>query len=97
MKAPVHRIDPAAPRHATVVHALKRNAETQGTPAPDAPYDFKEHIRRHEIELLTDALKRCRFNQKKTADFLGLTYHQLRGYLRKYELSDAEGDAEGTD
>ena len=46
---------------------------------------------------LTDALKRCRFNQKKTADFLGLTYHQLRGYLRKYELSDAEGDAEGTD
>ena len=72
-------------------------AETQGTPAPDAPYDFKEHIRRHEIDLLTDALKHCRYNQKKTADFLGLTYHQLRGYLRKYELSDAEGDAEATD
>jgi long-chain acyl-CoA synthetase len=30
VKAPVYRIDPAAPRHATVIHALKRNAETQG-------------------------------------------------------------------
>jgi len=30
VKPPVYRIDPAAPRHATVIHALKRNAETSG-------------------------------------------------------------------
>ena len=30
MTAPVYRLDPAAPRHATVIHALKRNAEVQG-------------------------------------------------------------------
>jgi len=35
-------------------------------------------------------MEQCRFNQKKTADFLGMTYHQLRGYLRKYELTDAD-------
>jgi psp operon transcriptional activator len=57
---------------------------------PADPYDFKEYIQNREIELLTSALEQCRFNQKKTAEFLGLTYHQLRGYLRKYELTDTD-------
>ena len=60
--------------------------------APAEAYDFKEHVQNMEIELLQDALKRCRFNQKKTAEFLGMTYHQLRGYLRKYELTESEED-----
>jgi psp operon transcriptional activator len=54
------------------------------------PYDFKQHILEQEINMLKDALKQCRFNQKKTAQFLGMTYHQLRGYLRKYELTEYE-------
>jgi len=58
--------------------------------APTEAYDFKEHVQNTEIELLQAALKHCRYNQKKTADFLGMTYHQLRGYLRKYELTDSE-------
>ena len=67
------------------------DAEPQSAPeSPDQPYDFKEFIQHKEIELLKSALERCRFNQKKTAEFLGMTYHQLRGYLRKYELTDAE-------
>lgn len=57
---------------------------------PTSPYDFKNHIQQHEIELLQSALEQCRFNQKKTAEFLGMTYHQLRGYLRKYELTDQD-------
>ncbi len=60
--------------------------------APAEAYDFKEHVQNVEIELLQAALKRCRYNQKKTAEFLGMTYHQLRGYLRKYELTDTEED-----
>lgn len=54
------------------------------------PYDFKEHIQAYEIDLLERALEECRFNQKKTAEHLGMTYHQLRGYLRKYEIGDSE-------
>jgi psp operon transcriptional activator len=67
---------------------------TSGTvnSAPTEAYDFKEYVQNTEIELLQAALKRCRFNQKKTAEFLGMTYHQLRGYLRKYELTDSEED-----
>ncbi len=61
----------------------------QGGEAGEA-CDFKEHIQQTEIDLLKAALEQCRFNQKKTAEFLGMTYHQLRGYLRKYELTDSE-------
>jgi len=59
-----------------------------GHAVPTEAYDFKEHIQNTEIDLLQAALKQCRFNQKKTAEFLGMTYHQLRGYLRKYDLTD---------
>lgn len=61
------------------------------TGAPAGPFDFKQHIQDTEVQLLRDALEHCRFNQKKTAERLGMTYHQLRGYLRKYGLTDKEG------
>ena len=61
-----------------------------GISMPRDDYDFKEHIQQLEMTLLKSALQKCRFNQKKTAVFLGMTYHQLRGYLRKYELTDQE-------
>jgi psp operon transcriptional activator len=62
----------------------------RSTASPEVPYDFKEHIQKMEVGLLLSALKQCRHNQKKTAEFLGITYHQLRGYLRKYELTDSD-------
>ena len=64
------------------------SATGHGGGAPTEAYDFKEHVQNTEIDLLQAALKQCRFNQKKTAEFLGMTYHQLRGYLRKYQLTD---------
>ena len=57
---------------------------------PDTPYDFKQAIQDEEIRRIKNAMEQCRFNQKKTAEFLGMTYHQLRGYLRKYELTEHE-------
>ncbi len=69
------------------------NAEEQASErvhSPAGPYDFKQHVQDMEMQLLRDALERCRFNQKKTAEYLGMTYHQLRGYLRKYDLTDKE-------
>lgn len=60
------------------------------TESPSEPYDFKQHIQQQEIALIKEALQSCKFNQKKTAEHLGMTYHQLRGYLRKYEINDSE-------
>ena len=36
------------------------------------------------------AMEQARHNQRKAAELLGLTYHQLRGYLKKYELLKKE-------
>ncbi|MBN2310634.1 MAG: phage shock protein operon transcriptional activator [Candidatus Hydrogenedentes bacterium] len=45
---------------------------------------FEAAVREVEIGLLRDALIRTRFNQRKAAESLGLTYHQFRGLFRKY-------------
>lgn len=52
----------------------------------DFPIDFKNSVREYEISLINEALAKSQFNQRKTAELLGVTYHQLRGYLKKYHL-----------
>lgn len=52
------------------------------------PIDFKSTVHDFEISLIEAALAESQYNQKKTADALGVTYHQLRGYLKKYDLLD---------
>ena len=56
------------------------------------PVSLKELSHSYEIDLITSALASCQFNQKKTAQALKLTYHQLRGYLKKYNLLDTQHD-----
>ncbi len=53
------------------------------------PLDLKQSMQDMEIGILQDALEYAQFNQKKTAEMLGLTYHQLRGYLKKYKLLES--------
>ncbi len=72
-----------------------------GQPAPMADYvapppppagemsdagDFKSRVARFEREVLTKALAANRFNQRQTADALGLSYDQLRHALRRHDL-----------
>ena len=65
--------------------------------APHFPIDLKQRSQDYEIELIQAALKHSQFNQKKTAEKLSLTYHQLRGYLKKYNLLDSSGNGEDDD
>ena len=46
----------------------------------------KQQVQDYEIRLLREALALAQFNQRRAAKLLDLTYDQLRGYLRKYEL-----------
>lgn len=73
---------------ASVTNGAAQAATSHGFPMPDfkAPCDFKELSQEFEVRIINDALAECQFNQKKTAELLGLTYHQLRGYLKKYQL-----------
>lgn len=69
------------------------SAPDQASAAPSFPLDFKAHIAAQEIALVQQALEEARFNQRKAAKLLQLSYDQLRGLLRKYELNpNAEED-----
>ncbi len=73
----------------TVSGAEPPAASSEQIPRPDfsnGVIDFKEVTAKFEQEVLQCALQCAQFNQKKTAELLGLTYHQLRGYLKKYQL-----------
>lgn len=56
-------------------------------PAALLPTDLPARLLDLERELVEAALERARFNQKVAANLLGLSYHQLRGRLRKLDIS----------
>ncbi len=59
--------------------------------APALPLDFKQETAEHEKTLIRAALTEAKYNQRKAADLLSVTYHQLRGYLKKYDLLKEPG------
>ena len=63
-----------------------RAESPSATPDITLPVDLKEQTQRFEIELINKAMSQARHHQKSAAELLGVTYHQLRGYLKKYEL-----------
>ncbi|GIU10510.1 MULTISPECIES: phage shock protein operon transcriptional activator [unclassified Shewanella] len=71
---------------------VSANISTSNSAATDMgvsfPIDFKTHCEQGEVRILKQALEAGQFNQKKTAELLGLSYHQLRGILKKYNLLD---------
>lgn len=66
-------------------------AKPESPPEPDTPaegpVDFQKTIAELEQRLLSKALADNSGHQKKAAGALGLSYHQMRGLLRKYNLS----------
>ncbi|MCM2680020.1 phage shock protein operon transcriptional activator [Echinimonas agarilytica] len=81
---------------------ITRTQDRQGTATesslintgPSYPYSLKQHLQDYETELLNTALEQHQFNQKKTAESLSLTYHQLRGIMKKYNLLDGTSASE---
>lgn len=65
----------------TRVEAAKPAAEV-----PPGGCDFRQLVQDYETGLLRSALEQCQYNQRKAATLLGMSYDQLRGYLRKYDL-----------
>ncbi|HEX2139542.1 MAG TPA: phage shock protein operon transcriptional activator [Woeseiaceae bacterium] len=65
-------------------------AAASGPPhAPLLPTDLTERVKETEKSLLQAGLRKARFNQRVAADLLGLTYHQLRGKMKKHGLDRA--------
>jgi psp operon transcriptional activator len=81
---PVPQIAEAAAPHeeAAPLHAVP------SAPVP-ATNDFRGAVTAYERELLEEALRRNRFNQRATASALGLSYDQLRHALKRHKLQDS--------
>ena len=88
----IHKLefDPFASPYRPLTRPAAKVDSEEKTPGPTeslaVPEHFKAHIRQYESKLLKAALERHRYNQRNTASALGLSYDQLRGYLRNYEL-----------
>ncbi|MES0874263.1 phage shock protein operon transcriptional activator [Sinimarinibacterium thermocellulolyticum] len=64
-------------------------ATAKAPAAPQLPLDLQAEVAAFEMRLLKQALADGRYNQKRAAELLGLSYHQFRGMLRKYKLLEA--------
>jgi len=76
-----------APQAKTAEQGIKQGAHFIKA-TTQFPVSLKSLSQDYEVELLKAALVHSQYNQKKTAQALELTYHQLRGYLKKYNLLD---------
>ena len=86
-------------------HAVTKRSEQVEAPLPAAalpveepviacetgPSDFKSRVARFERELLAASLAEHRFNQRATAEALGLSYDQFRHALRRHDLIGSIG------
>ena len=89
-----------APRPVTVALAAGApvaSPTSQAAPPASAESeagDFAARTRQFEARLLREAMEASRYNQRTAARRLGLTYYQLRHYLKVHELLGQKPDAE---
>jgi psp operon transcriptional activator len=62
-------------------------APTMSNTHTDKPRNFQTQVQQLEINLLRTALAENGHNQRRAADALGLSYNQIRGMVRKYNLT----------
>lgn len=73
------RLDPFASE-------FRPHTQTTTRQQPDWPIDLKAHCEEIEIKLIQQALIKSQYKQTHAAQLLGLSYHQLRAYLKKYSI-----------
>ena len=67
------------------------SSDTKAVPTDHADLmakPLKEAVWELKVRMLEKALVKAKFNQKKAAQLLGLTYHQFRGLYRHYRKND---------
>ncbi|MGV7961410.1 phage shock protein operon transcriptional activator [Photorhabdus tasmaniensis] len=69
---------------------VDNNNDSSLPPLPSLPVNLKQWQHDSERQLIELSLKANRFNQRKAAEKLGLTYHQLRGLIKKHNISTSD-------
>ena len=79
---------PPDPREPTQPPSPGHSTTPSSSPSPTGDIEalgFTQCVQNYEIALVQQALEANQHHQQKTANALGLTYHQLRALLRKYK------------
>ena len=63
---------------------------TRTDPAALLQGPLKDAVWQLKVTMMQTALQKAKFNQKKAAQILGLTYHQFRGLYRRYQATQSE-------
>ncbi|WP_176691662.1 phage shock protein operon transcriptional activator [Superficieibacter electus] len=66
--------------------ALAPAQENTPQDLPGLPLNLRQYQHEQERALLEKSLQQGRFNQKRAAELLGITYHQLRALLKKHQI-----------
>ncbi|MGP9802264.1 phage shock protein operon transcriptional activator [Rheinheimera sp. NSM] len=94
IKAARAQLHSANENHTAAPTPAKGSAAADETKPPQVDFsqvqDFKTLSQDFEVSLIKQALVASQFNQKRTAELLNLTYHQLRGYMKKYQLLESQ-------
>ncbi|MEG8026709.1 phage shock protein operon transcriptional activator [Sphingomonas aerolata] len=90
-RKPIQPPAAVAPSAGGTGNAAEDDADDPVVACEDGPSDFKSRVSRFERDLLSRALAEHRFNQRATAEALGLSYDQLRHALKRHELLHAGG------
>ncbi|PHM47485.1 phage shock protein operon transcriptional activator [Xenorhabdus miraniensis] len=69
------------------VNSRSIDSQPTDSPLPQLPLDLRQWQNDSERILIMQALVKSQFNQKKAADKLNLTYHQLRGLIKKHDIN----------
>ncbi|ODQ00019.1 MULTISPECIES: phage shock protein operon transcriptional activator [Salinivibrio] len=86
-------LDPFTPPwQAEMISPRQTNAaaDNQGGTLPALPVDLREWQTEMEKAMLMAAMTQAKYHQRKAAQLLGLSYHQLRGLLRKHNVGNDE-------
>lgn len=78
------------------VQNIPANTTTQTSEQVKTPMktgiNYQEEKQRLEYDMLTRALKACRYHQRDAANFLQLSYHQFRNQLKKHQLLPSDSN-----
>lgn len=74
-------INPFAPRTPLPIHS-----EPAAAPLPSLPLDLRQWQNQQERELVEVSLQQAKYNQRRAAELLRVTYHQLRAMMKKHGI-----------
>ena len=75
-------LNPFAPRAQPAVTATDSGESS----LPALPLDLRQWQNAQERALVESSLRQAKYNQRRAADLLGVTYHQLRAMLKKHGI-----------